>query len=142
MINALGKIGIYTNDDQLVYFGLGQRVIPYRQTKCASVENLSSGDDGVPIFVFTKAATVISTSCFTSGTAFTTTPAYQLRHGSATGTALTGADICDPSPLYTAVTAGGVFAANEALVFNVTNTPAPTIGTWTMVCINYTENLQ
>ncbi len=141
-VDAAGEIAVDTTDDQLVYYGAAKRVIPYRQVKCINIENAAATDDDVPMFIFPKAATVTQTSCYSASFGGGTAPTYQVEDGG--GTAVSTAwDTCDSTPGYTNVSGGtATFVANEAMRFDITNTPSPASATWTMICIAYTEDAQ
>lgn len=135
-MSQTGTLAFDTTSGQLVVFdGTLTDVAVVEQGKCATIENAVAADDNVPVYIFEDAATMRRTSCYT--TSMTTQPTYQLEDGN--GNAVTGAATCSSVPFdWTTTTSGNAFIRAEALRLDITNTPAPTTGTFTTICWVYT----
>lgn len=62
-----GQIGIDTTSDQFKYFGGAERVLPYKQEKCFTVQTPVVGDDNVPIWSPDHAITITNMYCRVQG---------------------------------------------------------------------------
>ena len=141
-IDAAGKFGIDTTDDQLQYYGGAKRVIPYTYQACAVIENLAATDDSYAIWMANDAVTVTGVGCNCRGTCSTTATFTLEDRG---GNAMT---ITDTNPTcattgaatFKAVTAGNQLTAGEMLAFDVTN--SPTADDEYALCWTYTVDSQ
>lgn len=141
-IDAAGKFGIDTTDDQLQYYGGAKRVIPYTYQACAVIENLAATDDSYAIWMANDAVTITGVGCNCRGTCSTTATFTLEDRG---GNAMT---ITDTNPTcattgaatFKAVTAGNQLTAGEMLAFDVTN--SPTADDEYALCWTYTVDSQ
>lgn len=139
-VSASGTIAIDTTDDQLKYVGNTAHAIPYEYDKCFSLADLVAADDNLLTYIAPEPITLTSAACKTSG--FSTEPTITFEDDA--GNAVTGAPTCSSSTAstYTATTAGNTLTAGEGLRIDTTNTPAPTSGTQTLMCVRYTYDAQ
>jgi hypothetical protein len=126
-VTSAGSITVDNTDDQFHYYGSAKRVLSYKKTKCATIENLADTDDNFPIGSDSNIVTATKVWCTCIGTC-TTKATFSLSDSAgnaftmATPTCGTSASIA----VAATITSSTVTQANEETLFSVTNTPSPT----------------
>jgi hypothetical protein len=135
---AFGRIALDTTDHQIIVKGNpNDVVIPTRQTKCATIEDLDAADE-VGIWLPDDAITVTQGWCSCYG-ADCATPGQFVFSDDVAGNDATGTVTCSDYPTAdakVAISGSNTFSAFEGVFVDVTNTP--TTGGDHMVCFEYT----
>lgn len=130
-----GRVAQDTTDNQLLVGP--SSVYPDKYQECHTYENLVAADDNMNVMNDRSGVTVTDASCYTTGS-FTTQPILTFQNDAAG--AIVGAPVCTGTSPPTWAVLGGANAtltAGQGLQFNTTNTPAPTFGTQTIICVAY-----
>ncbi len=129
-VDAAGEIAVDTTTDQLVYYGVAKRTLPYYKEVCVTLETPVDADDNIMFYQPHKAITITDVVCRVDGG---TSIPLTISDGTNALEAITCAATAtedDGSIL------NGTFTALERMEFDL-GTPVGT-NTWLNFCITYT----
>ncbi len=133
-VNVAGEVGVDTTDDQFVYYGGAERVIPYEYERCVTLEDPVDADDNIPFFFPRNAITVTDVYCEVDGG---TSIALTISDGTNALEAIT----CDADGAEDdGSIANGTFTALERMEFDLGS--ASGTSTFLAFCITYTVTRQ
>lgn len=133
-VDAAGKIGVDTSDDQFKYYGSALRILPYTHEFCRTLETPTDADDNIPFFTPVDNITI--------------TGVYGITQG---GTSIAGT-ISDGTNTLEAITfdsdgqaddgsiTNGTFTADERMEIDF-SAPTGTVN-WVTWCVRYTVDAQ
>ena len=133
---AEGELAIDTsNEGQFVFHDDGgARYLSAEIEKCKTIESLDAGDDGVPLWSFRRAATIISSVCYDNSAA---TPTVTLS-GTTAGTL--DSPTCSGTPTYDTTLTATAITAGDRITLDTGD--AATADSWVMICVTYIETAQ
>lgn len=136
VVEAEGEIAIDNgNEGQFLFHDdLKERRLNAEREICKTIESLAAADDGVPLFKFRHAATLVTAYCLKTGAA---TPTVTLL-GTTAGTL--NAPTCSATPTEDTTWTSAAITAGDRITLD-TGTAA-SAGSWVMVCVTYTDSAQ
>lgn len=134
-LSAAGDIAVDTSDNQLIFYGSSERVLPSIQEKCFSLENASStADTNIPIWSPRTAITITNQYCRTEGG---TSATLQISDGTNNMETI----VCDSDgQADDGSLTNNTFTANERVEVDVIAVSGSV--TWVNFCNSYTTNRQ
>jgi hypothetical protein len=141
-VDAAGEVAQDTTDDQLLY-GATPHVLAYTYQACVRIENPTTYDSNMTIWVPNDAVTITEVGCRYDGTG-TTVGVFALEDAVGTAMTLSGALTCvtgSTASTFRTVTGGGGLTAGEGLRIDTTTAPSPVTDDY-LVCWRYTVDRQ